>query len=96
MHHTFSSGFLCPSEHNHGVNFPNSKGRSILKTSYFSIIGQDGINTVVIICVQEVEVKRCFRATAVVVPKGVFEKLRCHSDLGTLVFLGIVPPAGGT
>ena len=76
------------------MNFPNSKGRSILKTSYFSIIGQDGINTVVIICVQEVEVKSCLRATAVVVPKGLFEKLRCHSDLGTPVFLGIVPPRG--
>ena len=73
------------------MNFPNFKGRSILKTtifrtspSYFSIIGRDRINTVVIITMQEVEVKVCFRASAVVVPKGVFEKLRCHSDFSLL------------
>ena len=84
------------------MNFPNSKGRSILKTtifrnspSYFSIIGQDGINTVVIISVEEVEVKRCFRATAVVVPKGLFEKLRCHSDLGIPLFWVPYPRGGG-
>ena len=84
------------------MHFPNSKGRSILKTtifrnspSYFSIIGRDRINTVVIITMQEVEVKVCFRASAVVVPKGLFEKLRCHKDLGIPLFvLGIVPPAG--
>ena len=33
---------------------------------------------------QEVEVKVCFRASTVVVPKGVFEKLRCHSDFSLL------------
>ena len=81
------------------MNFPNSKGRSILKTtifrnfpSYFSIIGRDRINTVVIISVQVVEVKLCFRATAVVVPKGLFEKLPCHSDLGIPVFWVSYPP----
>ena len=83
------------------MHFPNSKGRSILKTtifrnspSYFSIIGRDRINTVVIITMQEVEVKVCFRASAVVVSKGVFEKLRCHSDLGIPRILGIVLPRG--
>ena len=83
------------------MNFPNSKGRSILKTtifrnspSYFSIIERDRIKTVVIITMQEVEEKVCFRASAVVVPKGVFEKLRCHSDLGIPRILGIVPPRG--
>ena len=76
------------------MNFPNSKETSLLlKTtifrnspSYFSIIGRDRIITVVIISVQEVGVKRRFRATAVVVPKGLFEKWRCHSDLGIPVF----------
>ena len=43
---------------------------------------------------QEVEVKVCFRASAVVVPKGLFEKLRCHSDLGIPVFWVSYPPRG--
>ena len=85
------------------MNFPNSKGTSLLlKTtifrnspSYFSIIGRDRIITVVIISVQEVEVKRCFRATAVVVPKGLFEKWPCHSDLGIPVFWVSYPCGGG-
>ena len=43
---------------------------------------------------QQVKVNLCFRASAVVVPKGLFEKLRCYSDLG-IPFFWVSCPSGG-
>ena len=66
MHHTFSSGFLCRHSTTMAWTFHTLLEEVYLRQwfrnspSYFSIIGQDRINTVVIISVQEVEVSDVF------------------------------------